>query len=165
MPNEQQEAIIDSKNSDKTKKTPQRKQNPLFGCGAGVLAMIAGTALWIVITQKYTMPVMSLVLAFGIAGAIRYAGRTEDMWYGFLGAILSFIAAMVGNIATGISIYCIKYPTITPKAILSNLNVENAITLLQPVGLPMVIICSLISTCIGFWFSYKHTRNRSMNMP
>lgn len=165
MSNEQREAKIESSNEVTSQRMPQREQNPLLGCGAGILATIAGTALWIVISQKYKMPVMSLVVAFGIAGAIRYAGRAKDVWYGYLGAGLSLIAAITGNIATGICIYCVKYPTITPKAILSNLNVENAITLLQPVGLPVVIICSLASICIGFWFSFQHTSHRSMEMP
>ncbi|MBN1576017.1 MAG: hypothetical protein JW913_05660 [Chitinispirillaceae bacterium] len=167
MSNEQQKTKINPIGSkeENEKQKPQREQSPLLGCGAGILAVTAGTALWIVIAQKYKMPVMSLAIAFGIASAIRYAGKTKDVWYGFIGAGLSFIAAIAGNIATGIFIYCVKYPSMTPKAILSNLNVENAITLIQPVGWPMVIICSLASVCIGFWFAFKHTPKRIMDLP
>lgn len=132
-------------------------RNPLFGIGAGFVAMIFGTLLWILVAQKYKMPMFSIVIAFGIAQAINFFGKAKEMWYGVIGALFSFIAAVAGNIATGIFIYCLKYPSMTPKAILENINLENAITLLNPIGMPMVVFCVLGSMGVGFWFSFKHT--------
>lgn len=136
-----------------------------LGIGAGIIATIAGTAILILIAQKYKMPMMSIVIAFGIASAIRYAGKANKAWYGIVGAVLSFIAAFAGFLATGINIYCIKYPSMTPKAILANLNLENALTLIQPVGWPIVIICSIASLGIGFWFAFKHQANTPSELP
>ena len=164
MSNDQKEVF--SGNQNKTpKKVRRNSQQPGLGIGAGIVATIAGIAILILIAQKYKMPMMSIVVAFGIASAIRYAGKAQNVWYGMIGAVLSFIAATAGNIATGINIYCVKYPSMTPKAIITNLNFENALTLIQPVGWPMVIICSLASIGIGFWYSFKHPVKATPNFP
>ena len=94
-------AEIEVKETKVKSQSPKKEQNALFGIGAGILAAVAGTALWILIAQKYKMPMLSIAIAFGIASAIRYAGKTNDMWYGIIGAALSLIVAIVGNIATG----------------------------------------------------------------
>ncbi len=144
-------------------KTKENQQKPLFGIGAGIIATFLGTILLILIAQKYRMPIMSIIVAFGIAASIRYAGNTRDAWYGIISAILSFIAATIGNIATGIAIFCVKYPSMTVGSILKNINFENILTLLQPVGWPMVLLSSIASLFVGFWFAFRHSRNNNIS--
>lgn len=160
MPNQTPEATATQTTATASLQNLRKRQNPLFGCGAGIVAMIVGMALWFVIAQKLRMPVMSVIIAFGIASAIRYAGKTIDAWYGIVGGVLSAIAAITGYIASGIFIYHTKYPTISPKAIIKNLNFENAITLIEPVGLPIATICLLASIFVGFWFAFQHQSNK-----
>ena len=150
---------------EKARTNSSVKENWLPGMGAGISAAIAGAALLILISQKYKMPMMSIVIAFGIAGSIRYFGKSSNIVFGVVGAILSLFATTVGNIATGMNIYCVKYPSMTQTAILTNLNFENALTLMQPVGWPMVIVCSLATGCIGFWFSIKHIKKKPPELP
>ena len=140
-------------------------RNILMGIGAGVGATIVGTALWFLIAQKYKMPLLSIAIAFGIAYAMRYAGRVTMLWFGLVGALLSGLMAIAGSVVTGFYILKIKYPTMSLVKTISELDVENAVTFLKIAGMPLSTLCILVSAGIGFWFSIKHIPKKPMELP
>lgn len=139
-------------------KSTAAAQRPLLGVAAGVGAMVAGTAFWIFAAQKFQLTWMSAAVAFGIASAIKYAGRSKDLWYGIVGALLAFIAAIAGNLAT--AIFIVSKRGRTPAEILSQLDVGTAITFLKALGGPMGIVFYAGALYIGFWFSFKHVAKK-----
>jgi len=143
-----------SANKPASVKSAEAAQRPLIGVAAGVGAMLAGTALWILAAQKFQLTWMSAAVAFGIASAIKYAGRSKDFWYGIVGALLALIATIAGNLAT--AIFIVSKRGRTPAEILAQLDVDTAITFLKALGGPMSIVFYGGALYIGFWFSFKH---------
>lgn len=128
-------------------------QKPLLAIGAGFGAMIAGIVIWSLSAQKLQMPWLSVVLAFGIASAIRYAGNISDKRIGIFGALFSFITTLCGNMATTLFILTKVYDK-TPSELLGKLNIGQVI--LESMRSPLGVLFYLGAIFIGFWFAYKH---------
>jgi hypothetical protein len=128
------------------------KQKPLPALGAGFGAMIVGTALWVAVAQKFQMPWLSVVLAYGIACAIRYSGNITDKRLGIAGALFSLITTLCGNLATTIIILSKVYSK-SPLEIFGKLNMGQAI--LESFRGPGIIFY-IGALFIGFWFAYRH---------
>jgi hypothetical protein len=164
MSNKAHEEIVDisapAKKGDLTKES--KKQQPLLGITAGILAAAIGATLWILIAQKYQLTWMSAAVAFGIASAIRYAGKAKDFRFGIVGAFLSIIVALIGNLAT--AIFIVSKRGKTPSELLSQLDVSTAITFLKALSGPMGIVFYIAVIYIGFWFSFKHASKKPVEI-
>lgn len=130
------------------------RQRPLIAVVSGIGAMAAGTALWILIAQRYQISGLSLAVAFGIASAIKYSGKTVDFRYGIAGGILSLIAAIAGNLAT--TIFILSKRGKTPMEILLQLDPATALSLLKALSGPMGVLFYIATVGIGFWFAFRH---------
>ncbi|MBN1761250.1 MAG: hypothetical protein JW863_23195 [Chitinispirillaceae bacterium] len=137
--------------------------NPLIGIAAGFGGMLAGTALWIAIAQKYQVSWMSIVVAFGIASAARYAGKLTIWWPGIICGVFSLLSALIGNLAT--AIFIVSKRGKTPGEILSALDLGTAVTFLKALSGPMGVIFYLLAIYVGFWFSYKHLPKTPGELP
>ncbi len=139
-------------------------QKALFGIGAGFLAMAAGVTLWILLAKKYQLTWMSLAVAFGIASAIRYAGKTKDMWYGIVGAVFALIAAVTGNLATIVFMAAQNYNK-SPGEIAVNLDAGTAFFYLSKYSGALGVVFYLATAAIGFWFAFGHAVKRPLDLP
>ena len=144
-------------------KTASTGDNPLVGIAAGFGAMLAGTAIWIAVAQKYQVSWMALVVAFGIASAARYSGKLTIWWPGIICGVFSLIAALVGNLATAIFIVAKRGKT--PGEILAGMDIGTAVTFLKALSGPMGVVFYLLAIYVGFWFSYKHLPKMPGELP
>jgi hypothetical protein len=161
--NMMEEVMEQKKPDDRGSKAKPDTQNVPLGIGAGVGVAIVGTGLWIVIAQKYQITWMSVVIAFGIASAMKYAGKFKVMWPGIISAFLSIIAAVIGNLATAIVI--VSKRGSTPGEIIAQLDIATAISFLKAIGGPMGIIFYLVVLYVGFWFAFKHEPKKPVELP
>ena len=164
MTDESIETMAGANNQPADTSSSENEQNPLFGIGAGVLAMIAGTALWIMIAQKFKMSGFSVAIAFGIASAIKYAGKTKELWYGIVGAVLSLIAAFAGNYATVTFLYARKFKK-TPLEALSAMTFTEALTYMRYLAGFFGIVIYLLTIYIGFWYAFEHRKKKNPYAP
>ena len=137
--------------------------NPLIGIVAGFGAMLGGSALWIAVAQKYQITWMSIVVAFGIASAVKYAGKVTLWWPGVVSALFALIAAIVGNLAT--AVFIVSKRGKTPGEIISGMDIGTAITFLKALSGPMGILMYLITLYVGFWFAFKHEPKKPVELP
>ena len=156
-----EQKLTSSPVNNQQKQNSSTTQNPFLGIGAGVGAMIVGTALWVLIVQKFQMTWMSVAIAFGIASAIKYAGKAKDMWYGFVSAALSLLAAFIGNYATVVFLYARKYDK-TPIEAFSTMGFGEAAIYMKYLAGFVGIILYIATIYVGFWFAYEHPKKKSM---
>lgn len=135
-------------------KVASAQQKVSIGILAGIGAMLAGTILWVLIAQKYKVSWMSIVVAFGIASATKYAGKVTVWWPGVINAVLALVAAVIGNLAT--AIYIVSKRGKTPGEILAGMDIGTAITFLKALSGPIGIVFYALAIYVGFWFSFTH---------
>lgn len=145
--------------AQESKPSASSGQNLPLGFAAGIGTMIIGIALWSVVAQKFQVTWMSLVVAFGIASAMKYLGKPKDMWVGIVSAFLSLIAAISGNLATIIFMAAKNYKK-TPMEILANLDPGTAVMYLSKYTGFLGIIFYAMTAYVGFWFSFTHVPKR-----
>ncbi len=139
---------------EKKVQKPPRPENALLGISAGAGMMVIGTVLWVLLSPKYQMPGMAIVIALGIACAIRYIGNTAKPWYGIVAAGLTLVASVIGNLATAIFLMS-RIGKKPPLEILTQLDFGTAISLLKAIGNPLFYLAALF---VGYWFAFKHTK-------
>lgn len=152
--------------SEETSGSPSQNKvsgNPLIGIAAGFGAMIGGIALWIAVAQKYQITWMSIVVAFGIASAVKYAGRVTLWWPGVVSALFALFAAIAGNLAT--AVFIVSKRGKTPGEIISGMDIGTAITFLKALSGPMGVLMYLITLYVGFWFAFKHEPKKPVGLP
>ena len=149
--------------SPESSKVASSRQNLPTGILAGVGAMLAGTVLWILVAQKYQVSWMSIVVAFGIASATKYAGKVTVWWPGAINAILALIAAIIGNLAT--AVYIVSKRGKTPGEIMAGMDVGTAVTFLKALSGPVGIVFYALAIYVGFWFSFTHIPKTPGELP
>lgn len=133
----------------------RKKQKPMMAIGAGVLASIVATSLWLLIAQKYQVSWMALAVGFGTAYSIQYAGKIIDQWYGYIAAFLTAIGIVVGTLSTAVNIYSTG-KHIAKSEVIAKLDFSMAMSFFTAMMRPIDILLFLGSIFAAFWFSFKH---------
>lgn len=138
----------------------RKKQKPFYGICAGILVSIAATSLWILMASKYKLSWMAVAVAVGIAFSIQYSAKAVDFWYGLVGASLSLISAITGNLFTAVFIFA-KYKNIPSSEVFSELDISTALSLLKALTQPLDYLMYIGAAYAGFYFSFKHFKPES----
>jgi hypothetical protein len=82
----------------------REQQNLVAGALVGAAAALVGAAIWAVITAltEYQIGWMAVGVGFLVAYAVRVAGKGIDKIFGVVGALLSLVGCIVGNLLTTI---------------------------------------------------------------
>lgn len=135
----------------------RKKQKPTMAIGAGILASIVTTALWLLIAQKYQVSWMALAIGFGTAYSIQYAGKIVDQWYGFVAAFLTLAGILFATIITAINIFS-KVKHVPKSDIIAQLDFSMAVSFISALMRPIDVLLFLGSIFAAFWFSFKHVQ-------
>ena len=133
----------------------RKKQKPLLGISAGILAFIVTTALWILMASKYQVSWMALAVGFGTAFSIQYAGKIIDQWYGFIAAFLTLVSIIIGTLNTAVNIFATG-KQIPKSEVLAQLDFSMAMNFFTAMMRPIDVLLSLGALFAAFWFSFKH---------
>ncbi len=78
----------------------REEQNPINGIVSGLIAAIIGGVIWAVVTllTKYQIGWMAIGVAYIVGWSIRRWGKGIDPYFGIIGAILSLLGCILGNI-------------------------------------------------------------------
>ncbi|MCX7725970.1 MAG: hypothetical protein N2053_03875 [Chitinispirillaceae bacterium] len=142
--------------NDTTKKNKNPTPNPTIAILCGIGATIGCCLIWIFVAQKFKINGLSLLFALAIASAIKYGGKANKYWYGIIGATLSVITALIGNLAT--AIFIMSQRGKTPLEILKAMDISTAILFIKAINGYVGIIFYIGAIIIGFWFSFYHPK-------
>lgn len=97
---------IDTLKLEEYVQTLRLEQNLLRGSLAGFAAAVVGAAIWAVITlvTNYQIGWMAVGIGLLVGFAIRFAGKGIDKIFGIVGALLSLVGCVLGNILTVIGL-------------------------------------------------------------
>lgn len=131
-------------------------QNLSMGIFGGIAASIVGALIWAMITfvTGYQIGFMAVGVGFLVGYSIRFLGKGINNTFGIVGAILSFIGCLLGNILS-ICISISHYETIPLFQIISNLNVGLTLELMIETFHPMDLLFYGIAIYEGYRFSFR----------
>ena len=80
----------------------RQEQNLVMGAIYGLIAALAGAAVWagVTVATNYQIGWMAVGVGFLVGIAVRAGGKGIDMTYGIVGAVMSLIGCALGNLFT-----------------------------------------------------------------
>jgi hypothetical protein len=158
----------------------REQQNLVAGALVGAAAALVGAAIWAVITAltEYQIGWMAVGVGFLVAYAVRVAGKGIDKIFGVVGALLSLVGCIVGNLLT--TIYFIaKTEDISFLDVLAALDLSLIVEIMTATFHPMDIFFYAFAIYIGYRYAFrpvtpadlsrtmilKPSRNRNLTLP
>lgn len=134
----------------------QDNQNLLFGTIGGVVAAAIGAAIWAIITalSNFQIGWMAVGVGFLVGYAVRISGKGIDKTFGVVGAALSLLGCVAGNLLTA-CILISKHEHIPFLQLLASLNPQIAIELIKVTFHPMDLLFYGIAVYEGYRFSFR----------
>ncbi len=79
-----------------------REQNLVLGILAGAGAALAGALIWmgITIATQMQLGLVAIAIGAGVGYAVRYAGKGVTKVYGVVGAVLTLLSCLAGEVCT-----------------------------------------------------------------
>jgi hypothetical protein len=89
----------------------REKQSLMKGILGGIIGAVTGAVTWAFITAltKYQIGYMSIGLGFLTGFGVRLLGRGVDIVFGIVGAIISLVGCLVGNLLAVIIVVAMEY--------------------------------------------------------
>ncbi len=130
-------------------------QKLVFGMIGGAVAAAIGAALWAVITAVTNFQIgwMAVGVGFLVGYAVRMCGKGVDKIFGWMGAILSLLGCLTGNLLT-VCVVLSRHENIPFFDLLFRLNVEVVVGLLKATFQPMDLLFYGIAVYEGYKFSF-----------
>ena len=134
----------------------QADQNLSFGIVGGIVGAAIGATIWAIITAVTNFQIGWMAVGVGIlvGYAVRISGKGLDKTFGVVGAVLSILGCVVGNLLTA----CIIISThqhIPVLQLLSRLNPEIVIEIMKATFNPMDLLFYAIAVYEGYRFSFR----------
>lgn len=131
-------------------------QNLLFGIIGGTVAAAIGAVIWAIMTgvTNYQIGWMAVGVGFLVGYTVRICGKGIDTSFGVVGAILSLLGCLAGNLLT-VCIVVSRHEHIAFFDLLSRLDAEITIELMKATFNPMDLLFYGIAIYEGYKFSFR----------
>jgi hypothetical protein len=138
-------------------------QNLLLGALGDVIAAAMGAGGWAIITAvtNYQIGWMAVGIGFLVGVAVRLCGKGMDKIFGIVGAVLSLLGCMAGNLFV-VCILLSRQEHIPFLDLLSRLNPEIVVELMQATFSPMDVLFYGIAVYEGYRFSLKRVPTEAL---
>jgi hypothetical protein len=125
--------------------------NFLAALGAGLVAAIAGAAIWAAITVAtgYQIGFMAIGVGFLVGYAVRVAGKGRGQRFAIAGAVLALAGCVLGNLLTVVGAVA-ETENLPFFSVLSKLTPSASIELLKLSFQPMDLLFYAIAVYEGF---------------
>jgi hypothetical protein len=116
-------------------------QNLAFGIVGGIVAATIGATIWAIITAviNYQIGWMAVGVGFLVWYALRISGKGIDKTFGVVGAVLSILGCVVGNLLTA-CIFISRHQHVALLDLLSRLNPEIVVEIMKTTFNPMDLL-------------------------
>lgn len=129
------------------------EQNLVMGAAYGLIAAVAGAAAWagITVASGYQIGWMAVAIGFLVGIAVRLGGKGVDPAFGFVGALLSLVGCVLGNLFT-VAWYYAQDAGMSVLGVLAILDFEMAYGLMRALFNPM----DLLFYGLALYFGYRN---------
>ena len=158
---------IDQVKSQMVMQEMKDNQNLLFGMIGGIVAAAIGAAIWATLTAMTNFQIgwMAVGVGFLVGHAVRMCGKGIDKSFGMVGATLSLLGCIAGNLLT-VCIAISRHQQIPFFDLLSRLNPEIVVDLMRATFNPMDLLFYGIAVYEGYRFSFRRiSEGESVNSP
>lgn len=134
----------------------REQQNLVAGVVLGAAAALVGAVIWAVITAvtEYQIGWMAVGIGFLVAYAIRVAGKGIDKVFGIVGAFLSLVGCILGNLLT--TIYFIAKTEDMPYLeVLAALDLRLLIEIMTATFQPMDVLFYALAMYVGYRYAFR----------
>jgi len=131
-------------------------QNLVIGFMVGIGAATIGAFIWAIITaaKKYQIGWMPVGVGFLVGFAVRKFGKGIDTSFGIVGAALSFLNCLAGNLFS-LFIVVSRQEGMGILEVLSRLNPEITVELMKATFSPIDLLFYGIAIYEGYKFSFR----------
>ena len=131
-------------------------QNLSFGITGGAVAAVIGATIWAAITAvtHFQIGWMAVGVGFLVGFAVRICGKGIDMIFGIMGAILSLLGCLAGNLFA-VCFAVSSAQSIPLLDLLSRLNPEITVKLMTATFSPMDLLFYGLAVYEGYKFSFR----------
>lgn len=132
-------------------------QNFPFAIIGGLLVTIVSAVIWAIITvaTKYQIGYMAIAVGFLVGMAVRFFGAGIDQKFGILGAVLSLVGCLLGNLLSQIGFIAHEY-SYSYLEVLSMLDFSIVKDVMIESFSPMDILFYGIAIYEGYRFSFRN---------
>jgi hypothetical protein len=121
----------------------------------GVVAAIAGAAIWAAVTVATSMELglMAIAVGFLVGYAVRTLGKGTQLSFGIIGAICALLGCVIGNFLSAVAFYA-QAKGLPFFQILTNSDFDFLERLMTAFFKPIDLLFYLIAIYEGFKFSF-----------
>ena len=140
------------------------EQNLAIGAIAGALAAIAGAGVWAAITviTEHQIGWMAVGIGLLVGIAMRFTGKGIDPVFGFIGAALSLVGCILGNIFT-VTYFIALNEGIPFLDILGQLNPAVTIELMTATFQVMDLLFYGLAVYFGYRYAFRQVTEEDFN--
>ncbi len=133
-------------------------QNPVLGLLAGAVAAIIGAVAWAFITFATNQMIGLVAVGIGllVGFAVRIFGKGMTRVFGVIGASLSLLGCLAGNLLSSCMLIS-KQESIPLPKLLSQLNLQAITELMTTTFRPMDLAFYAIAAYMGYQYSFTRT--------
>jgi hypothetical protein len=153
---EQETVVIDETKHQMLMQELRDNQNLLFGIIGGIAAAAVGATIWAVVTYltNYQIGWMAVGVGFLVGIAVRIFGKGIDTIFGVVGAALSLIGCLSGNLLA-VCIVVSQQENIPFFDLLTRLNLEIIAKVMKDTFSVIDLLFYGIAVYEGYRFSFR----------
>jgi hypothetical protein len=132
------------------------EQNLMLGTIAGAIAALVGASIWAAITvaTEFQIGWMAIGVGFMVGGAIRAFGKGVDNVFGIVGAVLTLVGCIGGNLLAMCGLLAVEVD-VGFFVVVSRLTPQIAYELLVATFHPMDLLFYGIAVYEGYKLSFR----------
>jgi len=152
----QPEFQISEQDAERALDVFRQEQNLVVGGMAGLIAAVAGAAVWagVTVVTEYQIGWMAVGLGFLVGIAIRTMGRGIDQVFGVVGAVMALVGCVLGNVFT-IAWYISAQTGSSLISVLTQLDMELVIDLITETFQVMDILFYGLALYFGYKYAFR----------
>ena len=134
----------------------RQEQNLMMGTIYGLIAALAGAAVWagVTIATEYQIGWMAVGIGFLVGIAVRAGGKGIDQVFGIVGAVLSLVGCVLGNLFT-VAWFVSQEFGVPINEVLSGLDLETAIELMSATFQVMDLLFYGLAVYFGYRYAFR----------
>jgi len=152
----QPEVQISEQEAERALEVFRQEQNLAVGSMAGLVAGVAGAAVWagVTVVTEYQIGWLAVGLGFLVGIAMRTMGKGIDQVFGAVGATLALFSCVLGNVFT-IAWYISAQTGSSLLGVLTELDMELTIDLITETFQVMDILFYGLALYFGYKYSFR----------
>jgi hypothetical protein len=142
----------------------RQEQNLVVGALAGLVAALAGAAVWagITVATEYQIGWIAVGVGFVVGMAIRVAGKGIDQIFGIVGAVMSLVGVALGNLFTIVYFTAVNFD-ISITDIMSQMTIADIFGVLRDTFEFMDILFYGLALYFGYRYAFRQLTLEDFN--